>query len=221
MMRWLVHLFIALGTLVTVGLAVLAGTIYTLVWLKLPSPDALTDYPPVVKIGSVPAVFKQALLAAAEDEHFYTRQVVRNFHLTPGKALKPDKALNRHLSEFLLAFKIERELSKDQILELYINQTYLGQHAYGFEAAARTYFGKPLVEISLAEAAMLAGLPHAPATANPVTNPVRAKKRQKYVLGRMVRAGFISEEQSRQAEEEALLINPATRESVVLPVHAE
>jgi penicillin-binding protein 1A len=200
----------------------------------------------VVKIENVPDILKQALLAA-EDEGFYehmgiepvgiaravwvalktgrasqgastiTQQVARNFFLTR------DRTAIRKLYEALLALKIERNLSKDQILELYINQIYLGQRAYGFEVAAQTYFGKPLTEISLAEAAMLAGLPQAPAAANPITNPVRAKKRQRYVLGRMVKAKFINEEQSKQALEETIRTTSGTavREMVVPPVHAE
>lgn len=170
----------------------------------------------LVAITDVPPALKQAILAA-EDERFYehpgidligiaraaaanltsggraqgastiTMQVARNFFLSR------EKTYNRKLYEILLALKIERNLTKDQILELYINQIYLGQRAYGFSAAARTYFGKPLAEINIAEAAMLAGLPKAPSAYNPVVNPSRAKQRQQYVLRRMVEAGFIDE----------------------------
>jgi penicillin-binding protein 1A len=200
----------------------------------------------VVKIENVPTTLKQALLAA-EDEGFYehmgiepsgmaravwvalktgrasqgastiTQQVARNFFLTR------DRTAIRKLYEILLALKIEHNLSKDQILELYINQIYLGQRAYGFEVAAQTYFGKPLTEITLGEAAMLAGLPQAPAAANPITNPVRALKRQKYVLSRMVKAKFITEEQSTEAQAEPIKTTSGTavRELVVPPVHAE
>jgi penicillin-binding protein 1A len=200
----------------------------------------------VVKIGNVPTTLKQALLAA-EDSGFYkhfgiepsgiaravlafvrkgratqgastiTQQVAKNFFLTP------EKTLSRKVTEALLAIKIERNLSKDQILELYINQIYLGQRAYGFEVAARTYFGKPLAQITLAEAAMLAGLPKAPATGNPITNPTRAKNRQKYVLARMVKAKFITEEQSRLAWAEPIQTasGTAARELAARPVHAE
>jgi len=168
----------------------------------------------VVKIEDVPVELKQAILAA-EDERFYehpgidvigiaraalanvmtggrgqgastiTMQVARNFFLSR------EKTYNRKLYEILLALKIERNLSKDQILELYLNQIYLGQRAYGFSTAARTYFGKSLEEITLAEAAMLAGLPKAPSAYNPVANPRRAAVRQQYVLRRMVEAGYI------------------------------
>lgn len=183
----------------------------------------------VVRIDAVPPVLKQAILAA-EDERFYehpgidvlgiaratlanittggrgqgastiTMQVARNFFLTR------EKTYNRKLYEILLALKIERSLPKDQILELYINQIYLGQRAYGFSAAARAYYGKSLDEITLAEAAMLAGLPKAPSAYNPIANPSRATIRQQYVLRRMQEAGFIDE-----AAYQAALKAPATR----------
>ena len=161
-----------------------------------------------IAIDKVPVYMKQAIIAA-EDERFYshggvdtlgilraaasnllsggakegastiTMQVARNFFLSN------EKTLTRKLSEAMLAIKIEHSLSKDKILELYINQIYLGQRAYGFEAAARTYFGKPIHDLSLAEFAMLAGLPKAPSRYNPVVNFPRAKTRQEYVLKRM------------------------------------
>ncbi|MEO1766481.1 penicillin-binding protein 1A [Thiobacter aerophilum] len=170
----------------------------------------------VVKIAAVPKTMIQAILAA-EDERFYehggvdylgvaraalanllkrgvregastiTMQVARNFFLTP------EKTLSRKFNEALMAFKIERNLSKDKILELYINQIYLGQRAYGFSAAAQTYFGKPLEKLTVAEMAMLAGLPKAPSRYNPVTNPARAAQRQHYVLRRMRELGYIDE----------------------------
>ena len=176
----------------------------------------------VVRIAEVPSTLKHAILAA-EDERFYshsgidpigllratlanltsggrgqgastiTMQVARNFFL------KREKTYNRKLYEILLALKIEQNLSKDQILELYINQIYLGQRSYGFAVAARAYYGKTLDELTLAEAAMLAGLPKAPSAFNPVANPARAAIRQQYVLRRMRDAGFISDEQLEQA----------------------
>jgi penicillin-binding protein 1A len=118
-------------------------------------------------------------------------QVARNFFLTR------ERTLTRKLREVLLAYKIEASLSKDEILELYINQIFLGQRAYGFAAAAQIYFGKPLQELSIAEAAMLAGLPKAPSAYNPVANPKRARGRQIYVLRRM--AEFITDAGSRSA----------------------
>jgi penicillin-binding protein 1A len=176
----------------------------------------------VIKIDQVPKAMRQAILAA-EDERFYqhsgvdyvgvfraalanlfagsakegastiTMQVARNFFLTR------EKTLTRKLSEMLLALKIERNLSKDQILELYINQIFLGQRAYGFVAAANTYFGKSLEKLTLAETAILAGLPKAPSRCNPVVNMKCAKVRQEHVLRRMRLLNFISEEQHSAA----------------------
>ena len=176
----------------------------------------------VVSIREVPELLKLAILAA-EDERFYqhtgvdylgvaraayanlvqggrrqgastiTMQVARNFFLTS------EKTLTRKLYEALLAFKIENNLTKDQILELYINQIYLGQRAYGFSAAAQVYFGKSLDRLTLAEAAVLAGLPKAPSAYNPVANPQRARQRQQYVLRRMKELGHISEVQYAEA----------------------
>lgn len=195
----------------------------------------------VVKIGALPERLKQAILAA-EDERFYqhggvdyigvlraalsnfvsggarqgastiTMQVARNFFLTK------EKTLTRKFSEALLAFKIEHSLSKNQILELYINQIYLGQRAYGFASAAQVYFGKPLEKINIAEAAMLAGLPKAPSRFNPVVNPKRAKTRQLYVLRRMQELGYISSQEFKEAEKQPL---HAKRESQEFAVRAD
>jgi penicillin-binding protein 1A len=179
------------------------------------------------RIQDVPEAMKQAILAA-EDERFYqhpgidtmgvlraaysnfvgggkrqgastiTMQVARNFFLSS------EKTLTRKLYEALLAFKIESSLSKDEILQLYINQIYLGQRAYGFAAAARIYFGKELKSLDVAEMAMLAGLPKAPSAYNPVVNPKRAKLRQQYVLRRMQQLGFIEAAQFEKAVAEQL-----------------
>ena len=168
----------------------------------------------LVNISEVPDLMKKAILAA-EDERFYehggvdyigvlraalsnfssggvkqgastiTMQVARNFFLTK------EKTLSRKFNEMMLAFKIEHNLSKDEILELYINQIYLGQRSYGFTTAAQVYFGKSLNQLSVPEMAMLAGLPKAPSLYNPVVNPKRAKLRQMYVLRRMHELGFI------------------------------
>lgn len=176
----------------------------------------------LVSIRDVPEQLKQAILAA-EDERFYqhtgidylgvaraayanlahggrrqgastiTMQVARNFFLSS------EKTLTRKLYEALLAFKIENNLSKDQILELYVNQIYLGQRAYGFAAASQIYYGKSLDKLGLAEAAMLAGLPKAPSAFNPVANPQRARQRQQYVLRRMKELGHISDQQHADA----------------------
>lgn len=183
----------------------------------------------VVKVQDLPTHLKQAILAA-EDERFYhhsgvdtlgilraaysnlvsggkrqgastiTMQVARNFFLSS------EKTLTRKLYEALLSFKIEHNLSKDEILQLYVNQIYLGQRAYGFAAAAQAYFGKALGDITTAEAAMLAGLPKAPSLYNPVANPKRARIRQQYVLRRMRELGFISPSDLQAAEAENLRI---------------
>ncbi|BCO32543.1 penicillin-binding protein 1A [Thiohalobacter sp. COW1] len=122
-----------------------------------------------------------------------TMQVARNFFLSS------EKTYLRKLTEIFLALKIERELSKQQILELYLNKIYLGQRAYGVGAAAQIYYGVPLEELSLAQMAMIAGLPKAPSRDNPVSNPLRAEQRRTYVLGRMYTLGHIDAEQYRQA----------------------
>jgi penicillin-binding protein 1A len=195
----------------------------------------------VVRINAVPEVMKQAILAA-EDERFYrhqgvdyvgvmraaysnllaggkrqgastiTMQVARNFFLSS------EKTLTRKAYEALLAFKIEAGLTKDEILEIYVNQIYLGQRAYGFAAAAQIYFGRALADVSLAEAAMLAGLPKAPSSFNPVVNPRRAKQRQLYVLRRMRELGYITEEQFTTAQAQPLVVR---RDFDDFSVHAE
>jgi penicillin-binding protein 1A len=195
----------------------------------------------VVRFQDVPDVMKQAILAA-EDERFYqhngvdalgivraalsnflgggkrqgastiTQQVAKNFFLSS------EKTYARKLYEALLSFKIENNLSKDQIFELYINQIYLGQRAYGFGAAAQIYYGKPLKDLSIAEAAMLAGLPKAPSAFNPVVNPKRASQRQQYVLRRMRELGFIDAKQHEAALKQALIVK---RDSNEFAVHAE
>ncbi len=122
-----------------------------------------------------------------------TMQVARNFFLSR------EKTYLRKLNEILLALKIEDELSKQQILELYLNKIYLGKRAYGFAAAAQVYYGKTPAELTLPEMAMIAGLPKAPSRYNPVVNPERARVRRDYVLGRMHRLGFISDEEYQAA----------------------
>jgi len=195
----------------------------------------------VVKISEVPDVMKKAILAA-EDERFYshggvdylsvlraawtnvtsgtqqgagtiTMQVARNFFLSR------EKTLTRKLREVLLAWKIEGSLSKDEILELYVNQIFLGQRAYGFAAASQIYFGKKLPDVTVAEAAMLAGLPKAPSSFNPVTNPKRAKTRQHYVLRRMHELRYISDGALAEAQNAPLVVRHGVRE--VVAIHAE
>ncbi|SAL56143.1 penicillin-binding protein 1A [Caballeronia telluris] len=130
---------------------------------------------------------------ASQGASTITMQVARNFFLSS------EKTYTRKIYEMLLAYKIERALTKDQILELYMNQIYLGERAYGFSAAARVYFGRDLKDITLAQAAMLAGLPKAPSAYNPVVNPKRAKIRQQYILKRMLDLNYITREQYDQA----------------------
>ena len=195
----------------------------------------------VVAIADVPEQLKHAIIAA-EDERFYqhpgidyigvlraayanlvaggrrqgastiTMQVARNFFLSS------EKTLTRKLYEALLAFKIEHSLTKEQILELYVNQIYLGQRAYGFGAASQTYFGKSLDQLTLAEIAMLAGLPKAPSMYNPISNPQRAKQRQQYVLRRMSELGYITAAQYDDAFKAPLR---AKREVSEYSMHAE
>jgi len=133
-----------------------------------------------------------------------TMQVAKNFFLSS------EKTFTRKFNEALLAFKIEHALSKDQILELYFNQIYLGQRAYGFGAAAQAYFGKSLQNLTVAEMAMLAGLPKAPSAYNPIVNPDRARLRQEYVLRRMKELNYINADQYQQALDQKLVFASQT-----------
>ncbi|MDE2615553.1 MAG: penicillin-binding protein 1A [Burkholderiales bacterium] len=129
-----------------------------------------------------------------------TMQVARNVYLSS------EKTFTRKIYEILLTFKLEHLLTKDQILEIYMNQIYLGNRAYGFAAAAETYFGKALKDITIAEAAMLAGLPKAPSAYNPISNPKRARSRQLYIIDRMLDNGFITAEEAETARKQELRI---------------
>jgi penicillin-binding protein 1A len=183
----------------------------------------------VVRFNEVPRSLIDAILAAEDDRFFehsgidiqgifrsaganlmsaskaqgastITMQVARNFYLSS------DKTFLRKIYEVLLALKIEQQLTKSQILELYINQIFLGRRAYGFASAAQIYFGKPIQRLTIAEAAMLAGLPKAPSAFNPVVNPRRAKARQEYILGRMRKLDMISDGQFVKAMKEQLRV---------------
>lgn len=197
----------------------------------------------VTPLKDMPLVMKQALLAV-EDQHFYehngfyiignfrallhnltnfnggpkhgastiTQQVARNFFLTSEQTYK------RKLIEALLTYKIEHNLTKNQILELYMNQIYLGQHAYGFASAAQIYFGKKFQDITPAEAAMLAGLPKSPTRINPIANFKRAKIRQLHVLQLMRQMNYLTETQYQQAKSQPLQIKTSNNE---FEVHAE
>lgn len=177
-----------------------------------------------VKRSEVPDQLVKAILAAEDDSFYYhggvdflgivraalanlrsgtpaegastiTMQVARNYFLTP------EKTYTRKLREVLLAFKLEREFSKDEILELYLNKIFLGNRAYGFAAAAQIYYGKSLNELTLPEIAMLAGLPKAPSRDNPISNPDNARDRRNYVLGRMLKLDFIDDAEHAAARE--------------------
>lgn len=141
-----------------------------------------------------------------------TMQVARNVYLSA------EKSYTRKIYEVLLTFKLEHLLTKEQILEIYMNQIFLGQRAYGFSTAAQTYFGKDLKNVTVAEAAMLAGLPKAPSAYNPITNPKRARIRQLYIIDRMLENGFITQEQALQAKSEELKLRPSHAQP---KVHAE
>jgi len=141
-----------------------------------------------------------------------TMQVARNVYLSS------EKTFTRKIYEILLTLKLEHMLTKDQIFEIYLNQIFLGNRAYGFAAASQAYFGKPIQQISIAEAAMLAGLPKAPSAYNPINNPKRARTRQQYIIERMLENGFITQEQALAAKEEELHIRTA---AVVSQTHAE
>ena len=191
-------------------------------------------------IDEIPQVMKDAVLAI-EDSRFFehggvdykgllraalanlgkaksqgastiTMQVARNVYLSS------EKTFTRKIYEILLTFKLEHLLTKNQILEIYMNQIYLGNRAYGFAAAAETYFGEPLKSLSVAEAAMLAGLPKAPSAYNPISNPKRARVRQLYIIERMEENGFITTAQAQEAKQENLKIRTNANST---RVHAE
>ena len=141
-----------------------------------------------------------------------TMQVARNVYLST------EKTYTRKIYEILLTFKLEHMLTKDQILEIYMNQIFLGNRAYGFASASEAYFGKPLKDISIAEAAMLAGLPKAPSAYNPISNPKRAKVRQQYIIERMLDNHFITPAQAEKAKAEVLHIRSNSDKQ---KIHAE
>jgi len=235
---------------------------------RLPALDELTDYRPkvplrifsaegellgefgderrsVVRIGQIPALMKNAVLAA-EDSRFFehggidfkgiaraalsnlfsggrdqgastiTQQVARNFYLSS------EKTYTRKIYEAMLALRIEESLTKEQILEVYMNQIFLGKRAYGFAAAARIYFGKTLDQLTPAEAAMLAGLPKAPSLYNPLVNPKRATERQHYILARMHEIGSLTEAEYQNALKQPLrYASPAGELAQQAPYAAE
>ena len=154
-------------------------------------------------IGLLRASLANLGRAKSQGASTITMQVARNVYLSS------EKTFTRKIYEILLTTKLEHNLSKDQIFEIYLNQIYLGNRAYGFAAASEAYFGKPLKNISIAEAAMLAGLPTAPSAYNPISNPKRARSRQLYIIERMEENGFITREQAASAKLEDLKIRTA------------
>nr|WP_284615812.1 penicillin-binding protein 1A [Rubrivivax pictus] len=162
-------------------------------------------------LGVIRAGLAQFNKAKSQGASTITMQVARNFYLST------EKTFTRKIYEILLALKIESQLSKKQILEVYMNQIFLGQRAYGFAAASEIYFGKPLQDVTVAEAAMLAGLPQAPSAYNPIANPQRATRRQQYIIQRMVENAFITEEEGEAARKQVLRY----RTPVDTGVHAE
>ena len=151
-------------------------------------------------LGVVRAALANLGRAKSQGASTITMQVARNVYLTA------EKSYTRKIYEILLTFKLEHSLTKNQILEIYMNQIFLGNRSYGFAAASETYFGKSLKDVSIAEAAMLAGLPKAPSTYNPIVNPSRARTRQLYIIERMEQNGFITAQQAKAASEEELVI---------------
>ncbi len=151
-------------------------------------------------LGVIRAGFANVGRAKSQGASTITMQVARNVYLSA------EKSYTRKIYEILLTFKLEHMLSKNQILEIYMNQIFLGNRAYGFAAASEAYFGKPLKDISIAEAAMLAGLPKAPSAYNPIVNPKRARSRQLYIIERMQENGFITAEQAQSAKDEELTV---------------
>ncbi len=151
-------------------------------------------------IGLLRASIANLGRAKSQGASTITMQVARNVYLSS------EKTFTRKIYEILLTTKLEHMLSKDQIFEIYLNQIYLGNRAYGFAAASEAYFGKPIKDISIAEAAMLAGLPKAPSAYNPISNPKRARSRQLYIIERMQDQGFITAAQAEAAKAQELKI---------------
>ena len=189
------------------------------------------------KLSEVPVMVRNAFLAA-EDASFYkhagidpvsilravvknirqgearqggstiTQQVVKNMLLTP------ERKIQRKIKEAILSYRLEKRFNKDEILEIYLNQIFFGNTAYGIKAASRLYFNKELDQITLAEAAILAGLPKAPSRFSPITHPAQAKRRQKYVLNQMVKEGFVSAQEAEQALREKVQVYPASAQNI-------
>ena len=162
--------------------------------------------------GMVRAALANLREAKSQGASTITMQVARNVYLSA------EKSYTRKIYEVLLTFKLEHMLTKEQILEIYMNQIFLGRRAYGFASASQIYFGKPLQNVTIAEAAMLAGLPQAPSAYNPVRNPKRARARQLYIIDRMVENGFITPDQAEQAKAQEIKLHRGAQEE---GLHAE
>lgn len=166
-------------------------------------------HPGVDLLSVVRAVFKNIEAGAlVQGGSTITQQVTRSLLLTP------EKSFERKIKEAILAYRIDKSLTKDQILHIYLNQIYLGNGAYGVEAAAQAYFGKHVQELNLAECALLAGLPRAPSRYSPIRHPHRAKARQLYALNRMIAEGYISVRDAEQAFQMPLNIKPKSQEDM-------
>ncbi len=190
-----------------------------------------------ISIEDMPTVLIEAFIAA-EDERFFEHQgldffsimraMVKNIasmdivqggstitqQVTKSLLLTPEKSYTRKIKEAILAYRMEKSLSKSDILSIYLNQIYLGHRSYGVEAAASTYFNKSASDLNLAEAALLAGLPKAPSAYSPIRHPKRAKRRQRYVLQRMVDSGYISKEEAERAADYPITITPAENKNI-------
>lgn len=190
----------------------------------------------------VPEILKHAVISA-EDAHFYTHKGI-NFlgmlraayvdlvrggfkqgastitqQVVRGLLLTPEKTLSRKLREIILAWQIEKSLTKEEILHLYLNHIYLGNGAYGVKAAARVYFGKELSELTIAEAAIIGGLPQAPSRYSPSKNPDRVKRRQLYVLKQMLKEGYITQTQYEEASKETVYVEPVVELNKTVAPH--
>lgn len=190
-----------------------------------------------LKIADVPVLIRNCFIAA-EDASFYTHKGIdpisilraawKNFESGQTKQgastitqqvvknllLSPERSLERKAKEAILSYQLETRFSKDEILEIYLNQNFFGNTAYGLRAAAKLYFHKEPAELTVAEGAMLAGLLQAPSAYSPLSNMPAAKTRQRYVLGQMVRAGFITQEQADQAQAEELEVFRASTRNI-------
>ena len=184
-----------------------------------------------ISIEDMPTVLIEAFIAA-EDARFFEHQgldffsimraMVKNIssmdivqggstitqQVTKSLLLTPEKSYTRKIKEAILAYRIEKSLSKSDILSIYLNEIYLGHRSYGVEAAARTYFDKSASKLSLAESALLAGLPKAPSAYSPIRHLKKAQRRQRYVLQRMVDSGYVTREEAREAAEAPIIVTP-------------